>query len=122
MALTVQHKLYDEEGDTVMVSFPAHYEVCDRCRGTGKHVNPSIDGHGISREEFDADPDFEEAYFEGRYDVTCYECKGERVVLVEDDYETLSPELKAAHDALEKQWADEAADARLSAMERAMGA
>lgn len=122
MALTVQHKLYDEEGDTVMVSFPAHYEVCDRCRGTGKHVNPSIDGHGISREEFDADPDFEEAYFEGRYDVTCYECKGERVVLVENDVETFTDEQKALYAKLEEQWEQEAADRRVSEMERRMGA
>ena len=129
MGLTVKHELYVDETDQPdgfegirVIEFPAHYEVCSRCRGEGKHVNPSVDGHGIGQEEFDEDPDFREAYFSGAYDVVCESCEGLRVVLVEDDYDTLSPELKAAHDALEKQWADEAADARLSAMERRMGA
>jgi hypothetical protein len=56
------------------------YEVCPRCRGEGKHVNPSIDSHGLSREDFDQDPDFEEDYFSGVYDVPCYVCSGARVV------------------------------------------
>jgi predicted methyltransferase len=122
MAKTVEHKLYTDEGDTEMVSFPAHYEVCDRCQGEGVHVNPSIDGHGISREEFDADPDFEEAYFSGRYDVRCECCKGERVVLVADDVETFSAEQKANWAKLEDQWRQEAADRALERMERMMGA
>ena len=118
---TVSHKLYDDEGDTIHVSFPAHYEVCSRCRGEGKHVNPSIDGHGISPEEFAEDPDFEEAYFRGDYDVTCGECKGMRVVLVEDP-DLFNAEQKANWAKLEAQWEQEAADARLSEMERRMGA
>jgi hypothetical protein len=56
------------------------YEVCPRCRGEGKHVNPSIDSHGLTREDFDQDPDFEEDYFSGVYDVPCYVCSGARVV------------------------------------------
>ena len=60
------------------------FEVCPRCNGEGKHVNPAIDSHGLSREDFDADPDFEEDYFSGVYDVECYECKGLRVVKVPD--------------------------------------
>jgi hypothetical protein len=43
-------------------------------------VNPSIDSHGLSREDFDQDPDFEEDYFSGVYDVPCYVCSGARVV------------------------------------------
>lgn len=127
--LTVKHELYVDETDQPsgvegirVVELPAHYEVCGRCRGTGKHVNPSIDGHGLSQCDFDEDPDFREDYFSGVYDVTCYTCKGERVVLVEDDYESFSVEQKAQYDALEKQWEDEAASARESAAERAMGA
>lgn len=118
---TVTHYVYDDEGEKVPVTFPAHYEVCDRCRGEGKHVNPSIDGHGISREEFDEDPEFEEAYFAGRYDVTCEVCKGERVVLVEDE-DQFTDEQKVVWAKLETQWEDEAADRRLSEMERRMGA
>lgn len=56
------------------------FRVCPTCEGYGTHVNPSIDAHGIGREEFDEDPDFEEAYFSGAYDVTCGECSGQRVV------------------------------------------
>lgn len=72
----------EDESPPVMVSVPVHcrYEVCDLCRGSGKVVNPSIDCGGLTREDFDQDPDFEEDYFAGRYDVTCPECQGLRVV------------------------------------------
>ena len=56
------------------------YEVCDCCRGRGKVVNPSIDAGGLTREDFDEDPDFHEAYMNGDYDVKCPECDGLRVV------------------------------------------
>ena len=74
----------EETGDVVEVVIPSKFEVCSRCDGRGKHVNPSVDGHGISREEFDEDPDFEEAYFRGDYDVVCLECGGNRVTLAAD--------------------------------------
>jgi len=61
------------------------YVVCELCGGTGKHVDPGIDSHGLSREDFNEDPDFADAYFSGQYDVTCYECKGKRVVPELDD-------------------------------------
>jgi len=61
---------------------PAMYGVCPTCDGKGKHVNPSIDSHGISPEEFDEDPGFREDYFSGMYDVPCVECGGDRVVPV----------------------------------------
>lgn len=64
----------------------ARYEVCDRCRGEGKHVNPAIDGNGITQSEaLDLDEDFWESYRDGAYDVTCEECRGKRVVLVVDE-------------------------------------
>jgi RecJ-like exonuclease len=64
---------------------PAVFEVCGRCDGEGKHVNPAIDEHGITQEEFDEDPGFEEEYFGGTYDVTCYDCHGKCVVPVLDE-------------------------------------
>jgi hypothetical protein len=67
------------------VEIKCHYEVCDLCGGRGSHVNPSIDAHGVSREEFDDDPDFEEGYWRGDYDVVCYECKGRNVVPTPDE-------------------------------------
>lgn len=77
---------YDPDCDVeVEEKVPGKYEVCGRCTGKGTHVNPAIDGHGITSEEFEQDPDFEEAYFGGVYDVPCYECKGKRVVLVVDE-------------------------------------
>jgi hypothetical protein len=81
---TIKFETLDEETCEIEVELPAKYEVCSRCDGEGKHVNPAIDGNGISREDFDADPDFEEAYFQGRYDVRCEVCRGERVELVVD--------------------------------------
>lgn len=80
------------EIDLEEVEIPSRFEVCWRCEGHGTHVNPSIDGNGISPEEFYEDPDFAESYFKGHYDVQCEECRGERVVL-EPDYERMSPEL-----------------------------
>jgi hypothetical protein len=63
------------------------WEVCPTCDGRGSHVNPSIDAHGLTAEDFDADPDFAQDYLSGKYDVACAECGGERVVPVvaEDD-------------------------------------
>ena len=70
----------DDEGGEREVAAPAHYEVCSLCNGKGTHVNPSIDCHGISAEEMDdLGSDFEEEYFGGTYDVSCYRCKGRRV-------------------------------------------
>jgi len=57
------------------------FAVCPTCDGNGTHVNPSIDSEGISAEQFYEDPDFEEAYFSGDYDVACVECGGQRVVV-----------------------------------------
>jgi len=70
----------NSEEKSIELEFPAKLEVCDTCEGKGKHVNPSIDSEGISAEEFSEDPDFAEEYMSGSYDVTCYECKGLRVV------------------------------------------
>ena len=78
MTLTV---VYDDcENEEISFSLPAVYEVCETCSGTGKHVNPSIDDCGLTAEDFAEDPDFEEDYRSGTYDVPCYECQGLRVV------------------------------------------
>ena len=50
--------------------------ICPICEGEGKHVNPNIDSHGLTREDFDEDPSFEEDYFNGVYDVSCQTCSG----------------------------------------------
>jgi hypothetical protein len=75
---------FERDGTEVEYSLPGKFEVCHRCEGSGTHVNPSIDGNGISPEEFAEDPDFEESYFRGDYDVQCSMCKGARVVAEPD--------------------------------------
>lgn len=90
----VDHQWYEQFNErtmTVVVKnghewvVPVKYEVCDTCGGKGKHVNPSIDAHGISTEEFAEDPDFADAYWRGEYDVPCNECHGLRVSLCLDE-------------------------------------
>ncbi len=69
---------YDtEEYEDVIV--PIKFEVCDMCSGSGITTNPSVDAGGLSREDFDDDPDFAHEYFSGRYDIQCPQCHGERV-------------------------------------------
>jgi hypothetical protein len=75
---------FEADGTEVEYSLAAKFEVCSRCEGSGKHVNPNIDGNGLTREDFDEDPDFAESYFRGDYDVRCETCKGQRVVAVPD--------------------------------------
>ena len=59
----------------------AQFVVCPTCEGKGTHVNPAVDGHGITSDEMDdLGPDFFEDYMSGTYDVRCQECGGNRVV------------------------------------------
>lgn len=77
--------LEDDEG--VEITVPARMEVCGRCDGHGTHTNPSIDGHGITMDEWrgpEWDDESREAYLSGRYDVTCGTCQGTNVVPVPD--------------------------------------
>lgn len=52
------------------------WDICPVCHGNGKHVNPDIDSHGLTREDFYDDPDFFEDYKRGVYDVPCVTCNG----------------------------------------------
>lgn len=80
MTVVVTYWVGDAEVEGVVL--PVKFEVCPTCKGRGTHVNPSIDSHGLSREDFDEDPDFRRDYFSGAYNVDCYECGGRRVVPV----------------------------------------
>ncbi len=95
--------LENDEGEEVEHSLPAKWAVCGRCHGDGTHVNPNIDGNGITASEMeelcDRDPDFPEDYMSGMYDVPCEECHGNHVVK-EVDEEHLSEEQKALY----QQW------------------
>ena len=100
--------VWDEDGDEMEVQVPFTWEVCPLCDGRGRHVNPSIDSHGITSEEFLDDPDFAKDYFSGRYDIPCNECWGRRVIPQPDDS---SEEGKLAVEAMNRraEWAREAA-------------
>jgi hypothetical protein len=85
-------KMYnDNEGTSYVVAFPAKFEVCDRCGGHGHHMDPRFDNDGQGytssewQEECDADPEFSDNYFGGRFDCVCEVCKGKNVVLVIDE-------------------------------------
>jgi hypothetical protein len=93
------------------------YEVCGTCEGKGTHVNPSIDSHGLSAEDFDEDPDLAENYFGGLYDVPCAECKGERLILVPSESRNDEALYRAVMDYQHELWAD----AREQEHERRMG-
>lgn len=118
MALTILVWVMTKRGNSFEVSLPAKRILCPRCDGKGHHVNPSIDGNGISPDEFAEDPDFEEAYFSGRYDVTCEKCHGKNVVDVVD-VEQLTPKMK---DRYWRQMDSDAADRRDAESERRLGA
>jgi hypothetical protein len=108
----------DEAGDSVPVRLPAEYKVCSVCRGKGTHVNPNIDRHGLSREDFDEDPDFREDYMNGRYDMVCNGCKGERVQAW-PDWKRVDPALRARVEAHFEEEANYRAECEA---ERRMGA
>ena len=93
-----------EDSSETEISLPAVYVVCLKCKGTGKHVNPSVDGDGLTAEDFAEDPDFAESYLCGTYDVTCERCVGKRVNL-EVDFEKLT---KAEFEHY-KRWRDDEA-------------
>ena len=90
-----QITVFNDDGDEL--SIPSRFEVCPRCRGTGSHVNPAIDGNGLSAEDIDdAGPEFLDDYLGGVYDVQCYQCEGTRVVAV--------PDLERCSDAEREAW------------------
>lgn len=123
---TLKITIENENGEEEEISLPGKYEVCSSCLGEGTHVNPNIDGHGITAEEWEQDWDDEsrDMYFSGGYDVTCYQCQGQRVTLdIDEDWINTSgtdqqkEALVRYHDNL----LFEADCRRQEALERAMG-
>lgn len=116
------HKLIDEDG---CVSLPMYFVVCSTYNGKGKHVNPSIDAHGITAEEWDRDWSYEdrEMYLDGFYDVSCYECGGKRVVPeIDSKGYCFTTAMKEIKELIDDNIAEEASYTRMCMMERAMGA
>ncbi len=57
------------------------WAVCPRCGGNGTHVNPAVDGQGITADEMaELGDDFMDDYMHGVYDIRCERCNGARVV------------------------------------------
>lgn len=78
-------EIENNEGDLVELVLPTKFELCPRCKGKGSHVNPAVDGSGLTQEDFDeGGPEFRDDYMAGVYDVACHECRGKRVVAVPD--------------------------------------
>lgn len=107
---------YDDDGEEH--SIECVWEVCDRCKGEGSHTNPNVDGHGISPQEFQEDPEFARNYFAGVYDVECYKCKGLRVVQGVD-LNQLEPNIRKKYEAYLK---EERQYQQMCDYERRMGA
>jgi len=117
--------LEDEDGNETEATLPGKPEVCSRCNGKGRHVNPSIDGHGITQDEWENEWSYEEQemYLSGGYDITCDECKGLRVVLVPNELVIQTDEkLKELYKLYNDYWEDMYAMQREYESERRMGA
>ena len=64
---------FDSPPESLEVAFD--WESCSNCRGKGSYVDPSIDGAGLSSEDFD-DETFRERYESGVFSVDCQSCDG----------------------------------------------
>jgi len=89
---------------------PAVWDICPRCKGDGHHSNPSIDGNGITAEEF-SEWDYEDRmiYLQGGYDVKCYNNCSDGKVLVPDDYQCFKWQINA--------WEEQQSEQRLAQFE-----
>lgn len=70
----------DDDGEPIYIDIPVKMLVCSSCDGRGCYVNPNIDRHGLSREDFDQDPDFADDYRSGMFNIQCEHCLGSNVV------------------------------------------
>jgi hypothetical protein len=103
--------------DMTGIKVAMHKIVCPVCEGTGSHVNPAIDAHGLNADDF-ADDDFREGYLGGRYDVTCAMCHGRNVVDAIDfaaSPEGTEDEWDAYNDAIYSDMAEREAERRMGA-------
>lgn len=118
MVLLFDHEVEQDDGSMLETTteFPAHAEVCSRCNGKGKHDHPAF-ANGITGSEWSEwDQDEREGYMSGRYDVTCEECNGKRVVLA------LSLEWDDPALATYREWCEQEQASRLERdAERRMG-
>ena len=110
---------FEDQEEPAVMEIPFVWAVCGTCDGKGRHVNPNIDRQGLTREDFDEDPDFAEDYFNGFYDQPCNQCGGSRV---EPELKPVTDAEKAHVEAWHKSIEDDYQYERMCAAERAMGA
>lgn len=113
--------MIDEDG---FVEFQMEYQVCPLCDGKGKHVNPSIDAHGITSDEW-SEWSYEdrEDYMSGVYDVVCYECGEKRVVpLISTSRFYRTKAIEELIEYIDECKAEEASYVHMCMSEKAMGA
>ena len=96
--------------EAISVSFV----VCPVCQGRGNYVNPAIDSHGLTRDDFDADPDFYEDYRSGVYNIRCEGCEGRTTIPVPTN-ETHILALRATQEDIDEVDAIYEAERRMSA-------
>lgn len=118
-------KFESNDEDSISYNFPARKEICHRCDGEGQHTNPNVDGHGITAEEWhnEWNEDEREGYMNGRYDVVCEECKGNKIVMVIDEEAIQSngtEECRTMYTVYQKQLEDKAASDYEDAQTRRM--
>lgn len=103
---TVDFTTVDDEGYERKIRLPAVAVVCDRCNGEGTHVNPAIDGHGLTWEEIDelGGDEFMDDYLGGVYDVSCEECNGERIIWNPDTSRANPDDLKLWEEHLQEEY------------------
>ena len=107
--------IYNAEGEEQELFLPTHREVCPTCDGKG---TSSAYLGAFSGDDMREDPEFFEDYMAGRYDRTCEECNGLRVIEVVD-----IDKMPAADRALyEEHMREEASYNSMCEMERRMGA
>jgi hypothetical protein len=115
----------NDDGSEAQFQLPAMFEVCPNCEGHGTHLREGIRDHAYTAEEFEEAFDDEERseYFRhgGRYDVTCEECEGKRVVLVVNRDACVSQAQKDALRRYDAEQEDDAAFRREIEAERRMG-
>lgn len=78
--MKISIKYTTKSGRTLTRKLPAKFAVCQECHGKGSHLVKGMRGAVYTWEDFAEDPEFQEDYFGGAYDVPCETCHGQRVV------------------------------------------
>ena len=102
------------------ILLPQTPDWCHVCNGTGGRSQWDINGYDIdSMLEDDDDGEMREAYFSGKTDVACTDCRGGVIFVV--DYDKLTDEQNAILRMESEAFKDEAESRAMDAAERRAG-